>query len=288
MTGTTHFQIHTLHQEDIKGLIELSASVGWDYDEAEIKTVMSAGTSYGHKNEQGQIISSAAIIPYGQKLASIGMVIVDQRYRGHGLGSALTRTCIEAVPEDITIMLIATPEGKPLYEKLGFHTVSCVHKILSEDYVPFYTHRKNGEYTLSPLTDDHLDRIVELDRSAVGANRSAFLKLRIRQADRGIVVTDRTGIAVGYGLSIKGPVNTILGPIVAINQDVATSIIDHLATNSRGKLRIDVPDEQYPILTFLEDRGFNKVSEPPVMIRNAKQLPPRNQTLYGIAAQVFG
>ncbi|MGF9967109.1 hypothetical protein [Bacillus rhizoplanae] len=32
----------------------------------------SVGTVYGHKTEQGDIISSTAIIPYGKKLAFIG------------------------------------------------------------------------------------------------------------------------------------------------------------------------------------------------------------------------
>lgn len=38
----------------------------------------------------------------------------------------------------------------------------------------------------------------------------------------------------------------------------------------------------------LEQSGFTKVSQPPIMILNATNMPNRNQTLYGIAAQIFG
>ncbi|WP_322741753.1 hypothetical protein [Fictibacillus phosphorivorans] len=61
---------------DVLGLIELSSSVGWDYDEGEINTILLSGNIYGHKNPKGKIVSSAAIIPYDTNLASIGMVIV--------------------------------------------------------------------------------------------------------------------------------------------------------------------------------------------------------------------
>jgi hypothetical protein len=98
---------------DIEALIELSASVGWDYDEYEIKTVMSSGSIYGHKNAEGKIVSSAAVIPYDNYLASIG-------YGGLGLGKEATQKCIDFASRNASIMLIATEEGKPLYEKMDF------------------------------------------------------------------------------------------------------------------------------------------------------------------------
>jgi len=69
-------------KNDVLGLVELSTSVGWDYDEQEIRTILSSGKIYGHKNAVGKIVSSAAIIPYDTDLASIGMVIVNEEYRG--------------------------------------------------------------------------------------------------------------------------------------------------------------------------------------------------------------
>nr|QRZ18859.1 hypothetical protein JUJ52_03755 [Virgibacillus sp. AGTR] len=61
----TEINLVALEELDIPGLIALSAAVGWDYDKHEIRTVMSSGKVYGHKNMEGKIVSSAAIIPYG-------------------------------------------------------------------------------------------------------------------------------------------------------------------------------------------------------------------------------
>lgn len=288
MQTGTGFRMVKLSKEDINGLINLSASVGWDYDAQEINTILSAGTVYGHKTEQGEIISSAAIIPYGNKLASIGMVIVNENYRRHGLGSKLTQACINSVSNEVTIMLIATKEGEPLYERLGFQATTCVHKFLSEGYRPLYSVSENNDNDILPITDTHFAQVHALDQSAVGADREYFLKSRIRQAKQGVVVREKNGDLAGYGLSIEGPMNMILGPIVANNLDAATRIIYHLAKGYQGKLRIDVPDGQDAFLTYIEQCGFKKVSQPPVMIKNSSQLPKRNHTLYGIAAQIFG
>ncbi|MCP1124034.1 hypothetical protein NKR74_12005 [Bacillus sp. 3103sda1] len=49
MQSQIKFQIYKFCKEEIPRLIALSASVGWDYDENEINTIMSVGIVYGHK-----------------------------------------------------------------------------------------------------------------------------------------------------------------------------------------------------------------------------------------------
>lgn len=281
------FQLCKFSKEDIVGLVNLSALVGWDYDDDEIHTILSVGTIYGHKTAQGEIISSAAIIPYDHTLASIGMVIVKEQYRGYRLGKELTQACINSVHHNVSIMLIATEAGYPLYEKLGFKTVTTVHKLLSNQDL-LLQNQQNDDYEVCPLSDHHFPHIHNLDQNAVGADRKQFLKARIKQAKQGVVIKGENGKVVGFGLSIEGPVNLILGPIVALNDDIAIYIIHHLAKEYKGKLRIDVPDGKNSFVTYLEQCGFIKVSQPPVMIKNSSTLPLRNHSLYGIAAQIFG
>lgn len=276
----------SLNKEDMAGLIRLSASVGWDYNEQEINTLLSAGAVFGHKNEQGDLISSSAIFPYGPQLASIGIVIVHENYRGKRLGQELVQACIQTVPTETAIMLIATEQGKPLYEKLGFQTVSSVHKYLHDNYIP--THKEDRKYEIIPLTDSLFPHVLELDRASLGADRELFLRLRIKQAKQGIVVRNNNGEIAGYGLCIQGPVYSVLGPVVAMNSDIAASIVEHLAKGCQGRLRIDVPDEQKAFTRYLKEYGFRNENQPPLMLKNARQLPVRNDTLYGIASQAFG
>ncbi len=280
-------ELEQFDKNDILGLRDLSASVGWDYDEQEINTVITSGKIYGHKNAEGKIVSSAAIIPYDTDLASIGMVIVNKDYRGLGLGKKVTQKCIDSVSKETSIMLISTEEGKPLYENLGFKTVDYVHKLLCESYIPNKL-IVNKEVTIERYNSNDFNKIIELDSAAFGDKRSKFLLNRINQSKQCLVVRDKTGKIIGFGLSILGPLNLILGPIVAPNFETAALLIKELASKHPGNLRIDMPSGNNELMSFLEKCGFAKTSEPPIMIKNSMNMPFRNHELFAIAAQVFG
>ncbi|GMX61518.1 GNAT family N-acetyltransferase [Paenibacillus elgii] len=280
--------IHKLSETDISGLIALSESVGWDYTEPELRTVLSSGTIYGIKNNRRQIVASTAIIPYGRQLASIGLVIVHPEYRRLGLGQTLIQTCINTVGSDTTIQLIATKEGEPLYEKLGFRKAGRVCKLLCDRYHPPSWSPAREPIRVIPMTNEHIPEVIKLDRRSFGADRSRFLQTRMKQAKRSFIAQAPNGTVAGFGLSIQGPVQLTLGPITAPNDDTALALVDCLANGHPGKLRIDVASEHSTFTPLLEACGFTKVGEPPVMLLHSPCFPPRNGNLYSIAAQIFG
>ncbi|MCM3596197.1 GNAT family N-acetyltransferase [Metabacillus idriensis] len=276
-----------LNKNDISDLFKLSNSIGWDYDEKEIATIMRTGKIYGHKNCKGKVVSSAAIITYDTKAASIGMVIVDKAYRGLGLAKDATLKCIDSVPNTVSIMLIATEEGIPLYEKIGFKAINSVHKYLCENYKPVKFAEING-ITLENFSNIHFNCVINIDEKAFGARRSSFLYNRIIQSENCIVAKDYKNNVIGYGAAISGPENLILGPIVAPDNKVAALLVNSLASRHQGKLRIDVPSGKEEFMIVLQEMGFMMVNNPPIMIINSPTMPLRNNTLFGIAAQVFG
>ncbi|KMY32632.1 acetyltransferase [Lysinibacillus xylanilyticus] len=280
-------QLVLFDANDIPGLIDLSDSVGWDYDESEIKTVMMSGKIFGHKNAEGEIVSSAAIITYDTNLASIGMVIVHENYRGLGLGKLATQKCIESVSEHTAIMLVATKDGEPLYKKMGFTTVDYVHKYLTENYIGAHNLASN-EYAIEDFNENDFAEIVSLDAAAFGDKRSNFLRNRIKQSKHCVVVRDHQANIIGFGLSILGPINLILGPIIAPDSKTASLIINTLAKNHHGKLRIDIPSGHAEFIKWIEQSGFTEANRPPIMILHAEKMPTRNNTLFAIAAQIFG
>jgi len=277
-----------LGKQDIPGLIDLSTSVGWDYDQDEITTILSSGTIYGHKNKEGKIVSSAAIVEYDSLVASIGMVIVRDEYRGLGLGKTATEKCIESVKGNKTVMLIATDAGKPMYEKMGFISIDTVHKYLCDSFIPFRAIDFHSSSSIRDFNEEDIPQIIMLDNNAFGDNRKSFLLNRIKQATKVLVVRNADADLVGFGMVISGSENLLLGPIVAPDAETAYLLINHLTRNHSGKIRIDVPTGNDPFMTQLEQSGFAKVSQPPIMILNSTEMPKRNQTLYGIAAQIFG
>ncbi|RBP05327.1 hypothetical protein [Rossellomorea aquimaris] len=100
-------------------MTELSDSVEWGYDENEIGTVMSSGKIFGHTMQMKNCIKCNNN-SFCTSIASIGMVIMNKDFRGFDLGKEATQKCINPFLSDVSIMLIATEDGKPLYEKMFF------------------------------------------------------------------------------------------------------------------------------------------------------------------------
>ncbi|MEI4712419.1 GNAT family N-acetyltransferase [Bacillus cereus] len=280
-------RVERLKKENIEDIVALSSYIGWDYNRAEVETIFNSGIVYGVWNKGGKLIASAAIILYGEAFASIGMVIVHPDYKGRGIGKAITSSCMNSVSARTPIMLIATEEGKPLYEKLGFRSVSYVSKYICNSYNADDHCVGNENYMMNYEVGD-LEKIIKIDGYAFGTNRKEFLKKRIMQSEQCIVVKDKEQSVLGYGLSIQTPENKIIGPIVAKNDEMAMRIVHDLARGHHGKLRIDVLEGKKGFMKVLEITGFKKVNTPPIMMKNSGQLLKRNNELYSIAAQIFG
>ena len=281
------YSVDRLRQEKVMDIVSLSSYIGWDYNREEIETIFNAGIVYGVWNEREELIASAAIILYGEKLASIGMVIVHPDYKGRGIGKAITNSCIKSVSAHTPIMLIATDEGKPLYEKLGFRAVSYVSKYICNSYDANDYCVRNEDYMMNYEEGD-LEKIIKIDEYAFGTNRKEFLKKRIMQSEQCIVVKDKEQNVLGYGLSIQTSENKIIGPVVAKNDAMAMRIVHALARGHNGRLRIDVTEGKDDFLKELEIAGFKRANIPPIMLKNSDQLLKRNGELYSIAAQIFG
>ncbi|QWH27985.1 GNAT family N-acetyltransferase [Bacillus mycoides] len=280
-------RVERLRKGRIEDIVALSSYIGWDYNREEIETVLNTGIVYGVVNEREELIASAAIILYGETLASIGMVIVHPDYKGRGIGKIITDSCVKSVSTQTPIMLIATDEGKVLYEKLGFRAVSYVSKYICNSYNANYHCVGNEEYIVNYEERD-LEGIIQIAEGAFGTNREEFLKYRIIQSEQCIVTKDAQQNVLGYGISIQTPENKIIGPIVAKNDKMTMRMVHYLVREHNGKLRIDVPEGKKDFMKELEIIGFKKVNTPPIMMKNSDKLLKRNNELYSIAAQIFG
>ncbi|MEA3318435.1 MAG: GNAT family N-acetyltransferase [Bacillota bacterium] len=279
--------LNKLGTRDVIGLVNLSKSIGWDYDELDIKTVFSCGYVFGHKNKYGEIVSSAAIIPYESKLASIGMVIVHKNYRNLGLGNEVTKACIDILPLNNSILLISTKEGKSMYERMGFISIDHIHKLIGKN-IKIPNIQKKENLRIEPINEEDINQIIEFDKEAFGDKRTSLIKNRLNQSYKSLIIRDEQDKLRGFGLSIKGTENLILGPIVAFDIEIAYILILELTKNYIGKVRIDIPSGQNLFIESLKELGFNEVGKPPIMILGSEEMPKRNRHLYGIAAQIFG
>ena len=190
------YKVERFGEKDIPGLVALSTSGGWDYDEAELKTVLSSGEIVGFLDGNGTIISSAAIIPYGEGLASIGMVIVHPDHQGLGLGKKVMENCLRAFPDGTAVMLVATPEGRPMYEKMGFFERGKIIKCLADNYTP--VDLNDDGIKIRTVVSDDMAAILDMDRKAFGGDRRIIMEKRHCQARRRVVAMNKKGKPLGF------------------------------------------------------------------------------------------
>lgn len=289
--------------QDLPELLRLSRAQEWPHEEEDWRTILAAGEVFGHRSSASEMLSCAAMIPYGDSgsgpLVALGMIIVDSSARRQGLGQALMHEAIHRASSAVAsspLQLISTRDGRPLYEKHGFLQIEDLYsyrKPATDTRVVPTDLKRDQE--LCPLDETLKDAIIALDAAAFGHSRNRMLQQRIAQAERGLVLFDKAK-PVGYGLLVQQGNLANLGPVIAPDDATALSIITGLmSTQSEGSaFRIDLPARQKALFPALESLGFTENDVPPIMLRSSEGaqtsngLPEAHRHYYGIAAQAFG
>lgn len=115
---TQQITLETMTFAHLRDALELSRYVGWPHrrEDWELMQSLSQGVVV---QEEGRVVGTILMTPYGDDAATVNMVIVDAAMRGRGLGRKLMEEAL-AKAGGRTCYLVATQEGLALYEKLGF------------------------------------------------------------------------------------------------------------------------------------------------------------------------
>lgn len=192
-----------------------------------------------------QVVGTVTTTSYGTDLAWIGMMLVDPDHRRRGIATELIRASIDyLVAQKIRcIKLDATPEGKPVYERLGFQT-------------EWQYHRWQGTiqtHSSVPSPNRHR-RTFAMDHAAFGVDRDCWLK---RLAEDSDVVWHQDG----FGMTRPGARATYLGPITAANPEAAREIASRLLAGVRGEVFWDLPQANVSAVSMAESLGFVPVRD---------------------------
>ena len=269
---------------DKKNIVQLSREVGWDYSEEDVEEVFKSGRMVGHRLESGEVISSAALFPYGEELATLGVVIVNPAYKGKGLGRELVESVL-ASKDERSILLVATREGKPLYEKMGFKVTGMITKYIAS---AFHPPQNQPEFLLSPMTGEDIEKVASLDAQAFRGDRIEMLRARYERSISSLVLRDSLGKMIGYGMCVQGSVHRVAGPIVAPTAYEAAGILQELLRMGEGSVRLDTSTDDIAFHSYLEGFGFEEDSRSPIMVQGEDVLDSRNGMLFSLASQALG
>lgn len=278
-----------LGEADIPGLTELTRRAQWRFTEADVAAMVAGGRFFGHRAADGDLASSAALFPYGDAMATVGMVIVSPDWQRRGLGRVLTEKCLAEWPhDDRPVALVSTEQGAPLYSTLGFKTIGHVLKMMGKSPMPGVAEGAAAGHEVRPMEATDREAVHALDRRAIGADRHGVLAAKIDQAKVAVIVRGKDGTVTGYGLGVEQPKQRVVGPIIAPDKRTAAALVGHLCEGYRGPVRIDIPEPQRAFRDVLEAQGFVLDDRPPLMLRGGDALPGERGLWFALAGQALG
>jgi len=284
-------RLRTMTMADISAGLRLNQVAGWNQTAADWERFLIASPEGCFVAElEGQVCGTVTTITYENRFAWVGMVLVDPQHRGKGIGTRLLHAAIEHLDgrKLSTIKLDATPQGKPLYEKLGFE---------SEYEIERWTLRRTITGVAAagvPPQYETLARalpesILETDREAFGADRSFLLKSLHQDALEFTTEIRTSRVRQGYTLGRHGLFADHLGPWMAKDSSSAQHLLEaFLAHSPRETLVVDCLKANNVALSLLKSSGFIYSRSLTRMYRGPNTSPGRPSMLCAILGPEFG
>lgn len=273
-------EIRTFASDHIEGAVALSRQENWPHRPQDWQMALQLSIGAVALDGHGQVTGTILVTPYGADCAMINMVIVDRNVRGKGLGRRLMEQAF-ALAEDRPLRLVATTDGMPLYEKLGFVPSGT---ILQHQGKVAELDAPDG---VEAASIDDLPEIKALDRDAYGADREALIDAL---AERGqFAVIRRNGLIEAYAAIRPFGRGEVIGPVIAGSADEAKALIRFFAAPRAGFfLRVDT-DSRAGIAGWLEEIGLAHVGGGVAMDRPPKKdAEHARPKVYALANQALG
>ena len=180
--------------------------------------------------DEGRIIGTGVASVHGHA-GWVGVIFVDPAFRGGGLGRRITRTVIEHLEANgvRSMLLIASPMGRPIYEREGFTVLERQVRFTIDGLSPAET---PPDPRLRPFAPRDLEAVLALDRAVTGEDRSAVLRELVEPAST-TVALGPDGDVRGY--LIRAPWRG--GAVIAPDPDDALRLLERRrhATGVSGK-----------------------------------------------------
>src|SRR4051794_28809746 len=195
----------------------LSVEAGWTQNVADWRFMLGAGRGLGLRGAGGKWQASSLVLPLGEKLAWISMVLVTKNRRRGGVGTGLLKRCIAEVQNSGAVAgLDATAQGRPVYVALGFSDLYAIKRWHFDRVTDAST-----DIAVRPFALPDLPKLALYDRPLSGMERPTLLAhLAMRQPGLAWVVDAPGGRLAGFVLGREGRVASSIGPVVADSEEI--------------------------------------------------------------------
>ncbi|MFB3788057.1 MAG: GNAT family N-acetyltransferase [bacterium] len=232
-----------------------------------------------------RVVGTVCTIPYEDCFGWVAMVIVDREHRREGIGRALLLMGIEHLESrGLTVKLDATPQGKQLYDTLGFQ----------DEYgaARYERHAESlpGEASRAErLRVADLDQLNEWDRMIFGASRMPVMQSYMEFFPEFAFCLREKGALRGYIMGREGTHAFHIGPWVADDPKSARRLLDTLLDFRKPeRIFVDIVHPNPHATVLLESRGFRQQRPFIRMFRGVNRHPGTPERVYGMSGPELG
>jgi GNAT superfamily N-acetyltransferase len=255
-------QLRRLTADDLEAAQALSREFQWPHRLEDWRFGMAYGEGVAALRD-GELVGTALHWRWGKQHATVGMVMVSPRMQGQRLGQYLMHAVMTGL-EDRVVLLHATPEGRGVYERMGFVMTGEVRQHQGVA-APAQLVALPGDMRLRPLGRNDAKTLIALDTRAAGMPREAMLRQLLAEGET--VVLARGGEALGFSILRRFGRGHAIGPVVAPDLTSAQALIGHWCSRYAGKfLRIDV-DAASGLPEWLEAQDLPRAGSVTTMVR---------------------
>lgn len=274
--------------DDLPRIVALRESVEWTPHAWAMRAVIDEPDSafVVATDETGEVAAMGSGIAYPPRLGFVGNMVVAERHRRRGVGSAI----LDAVVDRLTALgcdrleLNATEEGRPLYERHGFASrgvsvAAAMSRRALRRLGPVHPVREAGP--------DEIERIVAYDAPRFGGDRGRLLR-RLTEEGSGQALISEGGDGIdGYAIVVAE--DRRFGPMVADAPETAASLVAGAFERDPelADVRFNLPPANVDGAAWLERV---RVASRPWEGRMARgpEVERRDETIYQMAAGPLG
>jgi len=260
-----------LREEHAEQAIRLSTEAGWNQTVEDWRVMLRHGQGWGRFTQAGQLAATTLLLPYGERIGWLAMVLVAERHRHQGVATALLKEALQRCDDlGLIAALDATPDGRRVYRTHGFQDLFGLQRFQCTRP----RHRAVEVEGVSLREPGSIDakRVIDLDAEVFGAPRPEIIRYLQNAEPRRAVVAKSTGRLVGFALARPGRRALHLGPVTAQRVEVAQALVSRALAGYRGTIVMDVPDRQDRFQAWLTSIGFVSVRPFTRMLRGGDAL----------------
>lgn len=253
-------RLEAIHLDQAHGLTQ---ALGWPHRREDWAMSHSLGQGIVALGEGGAVAGTAMVTPFGGT-ATISLVVVAASLRGRGVGRRLMREAL-VLCGPRAVRLVATRDGLPLYETLGFRATQEIRQHQGTLALP---DAAAPEDAIGWATPADLDAVKALDAAALGMDRRTLLDWLAEHGRLAVLRHAGNGRILGYGALREFGRGKVAGPVVAGNAAQARAILGFLfAVAGTGSfMRVDSPAAT-GLGSWLEAHGLAQTGGGTAMVR---------------------